>query len=332
MAEIVDILNIEPSVISRDLKGKYLAIYGKEKVGKSTFGARLPRSLFCNFEVGTNFIAGVKAQKIDKWSTFKLVLRQLEKPQAREMYDTIVIDTAGQAYTLCEEFVCQQNGVQKLGDVPYGAAYATCKKEYEAAFRKIQMLGYGICFICHVETKKEPGPNDTTIEKYAPALPSRAADVVNRLVDIIAYIDMQFDENGDAVRRFITRRTPSVVAGSRLPYLAPIIPFSYDNLVNAIGEAIEKQVKLDGATVVDSIESTSSIVFNYNEQKAEALELWKALVGNGETYNPEMEARVLKRVEMIFGRPMRLSEITEDQTDLYNLVLIEMRELLQEKK
>jgi hypothetical protein len=34
---------------------------------------------------------------------------------------------------------------------------------------------------------------------------------------------------------------------------------------------------------------------------------------------------------MIFGRPMRLSEITEDQVDLYNLVLIDMRELASEQ-
>ena len=47
--------------------------------------------------------------------------------------------------------------------------------------------------------------------------------------------------------------------------------------------------------------------------------------------NDEMASRILKRVEMIFGIPMRLSEITEDQVDLYNLVLIDMRELASEQ-
>jgi hypothetical protein len=116
----IDIFNIEPSVISRDLKGKYIAIYGKEKCGKTTFGSRLPRALFCNFEVGTNFLGGVKAQKIKTWSDFKLVLKQLNLPKAAEFYDTVVIDTVGQAYTLCEEHICQQHSVQKLGDIPYG--------------------------------------------------------------------------------------------------------------------------------------------------------------------------------------------------------------------
>lgn len=326
----IDIFNIEPSVISRDLKGKYIAIYGREKVGKTTFGAHLPRALFCNFEVGTNFLSGVRAQNIAKWSDFKLVLRQLEQPKAHEFYDTVVIDTVGQAYTLCEEFICAQAGVQKLGDIPYGAGYASCKKEFESALRKITMLGFGICCICHSEVKKESGPNDTVVEVVSPAMPTRAADVVNRLVDIIAYIDVSYDEQGKAVRNFITRRTPTIMAGSRLPYLDAVIPFSYDSLVDAIGRAIDRQQEIDGAKVVDTTETQVETKLDYIALRNEAFELWKKLVGEGETASEEMARRIQKRVEMIFGRPMKLSEITEDQIDLYNLVVMDMRDLVNE--
>ena len=44
-----------------------------------------------------------------------------------------------------------------------------------------------------------------------------------------------------------------------------------------------------------------------------------------------MARRILKRVEMIFGKPMKLSEITEDQKDLFNLVILDMRDLASEK-
>lgn len=325
----IDIFSLEPSVISRDLKGKYIAIYGREKVGKSTFGARLPRALFCNFEVGTNFLS-VKKQNISKWSDFKLILRQLEMPKAHDFYDTVVIDTVGQAYTLCEEYICAQAGVQKLGDIPYGAGYASCKKEFESALRKITMLGFGICCICHSEVKKESGPNDTVIETVAPAMPSRAADVVNRLVDIIAYIDVDYDENGQAIRRFITRRTPTVMAGSRLPYLDPVIPFSYESLVDAIGRAIDKQQEMDGVQVVDTVIAQTVDKLDYNAIREEARTLWTTLVGSGEEINEEMARRIQKRIEMIFGRTIKLSEITEDQVDLFNLVLLDMRELAAE--
>ena len=325
----IDIFSLEPSVISRDLKGKYIAIYGREKVGKSTFGARLPRALFCNFEVGTNFLS-VRKQNISKWSDFKLILRQLEMPKAHDFYDTVVIDTVGQAYTLCEEYICAQAGVQKLSDIPYGAGYASCKKEFESALRKITMLGFGICCICHSEVKKESGPNDTVIETVAPAMPSRAADVVNRLVDIIAYIDVDYDENGQAIRRFITRRTPTVMAGSRLPYLDPVIPFSYESLGDAIGRAIDKQQEMDGVQVVDTAVAQTVDKLDYNAIREEARALWITLVGSGEDINEEMARRIQKRIEMIFGRTIKLSEITEDQVDLFNLVLLDMRELAAE--
>jgi hypothetical protein len=256
-------------------------------------------------------------------------LKQLEQPRAHEIYDTVVIDTVGQAYTLCEEFTCAQAGVQKLGDVPYGAAYASCKKEFESALRKITMLGFGICCICHSEVKKESGPDETIIETVAPAMPSRAADVVNRLVDIIAYIDVSYDESGKAIRNFVTRRTPTIMAGSRLPYLDAVIPFSYDSLVDAIGRAIAKQEEMDGAQVVDTTEFFAEDKLDYATLRSEAEGLWKTLVATEDGMNEDMARRIAKRVEMIFGRPMKISEITEDQTDLLNLVVIEMRELAQ---
>jgi hypothetical protein len=326
----IDIFSIEPSVISRDLKGKYIAIYGREKVGKSTFGARLPRALFCNFEVGTNFISGVRAQNITTWSDFKLVLRQLGQPKAHDIYDTVVIDTVGQAYTLCEEFICAQAGVQKLGDIPYGAGYASCKKEFESALRKITMLGFGVCCICHSEVKKEAGPNDTVVEVVSPAMPSRAADVVNRLVDIIAYIDVSYDENGQAVRSFVTRRTPTIMAGSRLPYLDAVIPFSYESLVDAIGRAIDRQQEIDGAKVVDTAIAQVESKLDYNALMAEASALWKQIVVIDGAVNEDAARRVQKRVEMIFGRVVKISEITEDQVDLLNLVVMDMRDLVTE--
>ena len=62
-------------------------------------------------------------QPITTWSEWKLVLRQLEKPQAKELYQTICIDTVGILFDLCEQFICAQNGVSKIGDVPYGGRH-----------------------------------------------------------------------------------------------------------------------------------------------------------------------------------------------------------------
>ena len=116
----IDILNIKPSVISRDLKGKYICIYSLPKVGKTSLACQFPNNLLLGFEHGWNAIAGAKAIDITKWADFKMVLRQLEKPEAKELYDTVTIDTVGISWQMCEDFICAQNGVQKIADIPWG--------------------------------------------------------------------------------------------------------------------------------------------------------------------------------------------------------------------
>ena len=323
----IDILSLKPTTISRDLKGKFVCIYSLPKVGKTSMACQFPKNLLLGFEHGWNAIAGAMAVDITKWADYKQVLRQLEQPAAREMYDTITIDTVGLAWQMCEDFVCAQNGVQKISDIPWGGGYTACKKEFENCLRKITQLGYGLVVIAHVERRIEKRADDSEVEILGPAIPKRAYEIVNQLVDIIGYIDITWDEEGNSERWLYTRKTPTVMAGSRFKYLEPKIKFGYNELVNAISDAIDKAEKLDGATVVDKSERVIEEALDYNAIRAEASALWKQLVGEGENANAEMAKTILKKVEMIFGRTMKLSEITEDQVDLFNLVVIEMRDL-----
>ena len=324
----IDILNIQPTTISRDLKGKFVCIYSLPKVGKTSMACQFPKNLLLAFEKGYNAIAGIKPVDITKWSDLKLVLRQLEKPEARQMYDTITIDTIGIAWEMCEQFVCAQNGVQKIGDIPWGGGYSACKREFESCLRKITQLGYGLVIIAHVEKRIEKRADDSEVEILGPAIPKRAYEIVNQLVDIIGYIDITWDEEGNSERWLYTRKTPTIMAGSRFKYLAPKIKFGYNELVAAIGEAIDKAEKLDGAVVVDTTEQTIEEKLDYNAIRAEAADLWKQLVEK----DTENAGRILKKVEMIFGRPMKLSEITEDQVDLFNLAVLDMRDMLENSK
>lgn len=322
----IDIFNIQPTTISRDLKGKFVCIYSLPKVGKTSMACQFPKNLLCAFEKGYNAIAGVRPIDITKWSDFKLVLRQLEKPEARQMYDTVTLDTIGIAWEMCEQFICAQNGVQKIADIPWGGGYSACKKEFEACLRKITQLGFGLVIIAHVDKRIEKRADDDEVEILGPAIPKRAYEIVNQLVDIIGYIDVTWDEEGNSERWLYTRKTPTVMAGSRFKYLAPKIKFGYNELVSAISDAIDKSEKLDGAVVVDTIEQVIEEKLDYKAIREEASMLWKTLVEK----DPENAPIILKKVEMIFGRPMKLSEITEDQVDLFNLVVLDMKDMLED--
>ena len=114
------------------------------------------------------------------------------------------------------------------------------------------------------------------------------------------------------------------MAGSRFKYLAPKIKFGYQELVDAIIEAIEKSEKLDGAKVVEKSEQQIEEQLKFEDVRDEASKLWAKLV-TADAGNAE---KILKKVEMIFGRKLKLSEITEDQVDLMQLVVLEMRDMV----
>ena len=177
---------------------------------------------------------------------------------------------------------------------------------------------------CHL---KESMDNDGNILGYKPDLNNRCLKIVNGLVDIIGVIIQTWDEKGESHRWIQTRSTPTITAGSRYKYLAPRIPFGYKEFLAALNEAIDMEQE-NGATVTDSAPELFTEKLSYKQIREEAAEIWKVLVER----NPENAAIILKKVEMIFGRPMKLSEITEDQVDLFNLAVLDMRDMLESSK
>ena len=318
---------VEKNVISRDLKGKYVLLYGKPKSGKTTAACSFPDAVLLAFEKGYNAIGNAYPFDINKWSDFKLALRDLEDARSKERFKTVIIDTVSICWEMCEKYICQQNGVQKIGDVPWGGGYTACKKEFETSIRRITQLGYGVVLIAHSASRVEKTADGSDIEIISPDLPKRAAEVCNGIVDIIGYIGNEW-VNGERKRWLYTRETPTLFAGSRFKYMPDKIPFGYEQLVNAIADAIEMAEQKDGATVVDSVKAKTEEVLDFNTIRARAQELWTKLVGSGDNANPEMATTILKKIEMTMGRRMKLSEFTEDQAELLNLVVIDMESML----
>ena len=79
----INLLNIEPHKVSRDLSGYITFLYGPAKCGKTTFGTKMPGHLLLAFERGYNALPGVMAQDITSWGEMKQVMRELKKPEVK---------------------------------------------------------------------------------------------------------------------------------------------------------------------------------------------------------------------------------------------------------
>ena len=326
-----DIFSLEPSKISRDLKGKFLLIYGQPKTGKSTFGSQLPRALFMNFEQGTNALAGIRGVPILRWTDAKKVLTQLRKPQAKEMYDSIIVDTASIAWQLCEKYICQRESVDSIRDVPWGQGWNMLKQEFSEFWREITLLGFGILFIAHSKDKPTEMRNEDgeAITAVCPDLPNQCYTIINSIVDIIGYLQVQMNPDGTSERYLYTRSTPTVFAGSRYQYLEPKIKFGYKELVDAIGDAIDKAVELDGAEVTDHTEIAQIKDRPFAEVMAEAKEIWtKYLNVDGE--EKEQHLMIMKDIiKKVFGSDeFKLSQAVPSQSSLVEYFIDEVKQLM----
>lgn len=181
------------------------------------------------------------------------------------------------------------------------------------------MLGYGIVFLAHAEEKPlSDGEDGETF--VCPMLEKRAYKIINGMVDIIAYIDVDFTTG----KRYLqTRRTKYIVAGSRFQYLPERFELSYENLVNNLAEAIEKQGEVSGGLIMDERLGYDDNSRSFDEVMDEARRLWVKLTDG----NEENARKILKIVEETFGKKMKISEATEPQKDLLELVVNEMRDM-----
>ena len=331
MADI-DIFSLEPSKISRDLKGKFLLIYGQPKTGKSTFGSQLPRALFMNFEQGTNALAGIKSQPILRWTDAKKVLTQLRKPQAKEIFDTIVVDTASIAWQLCEKYICQRENVDSIRDVPWGQGWNMLKQEFSEFWREITLLGFGILFIAHSKDKPTEMRNEEgeAITAVCPDLPNQCYTIINSIVDIIGYLQVQMNPDGTSERFLYTRSTPTIFAGSRYQYLAPKIKFGYQELVDAIGDAIDMAVEKDGAEVTDHTEIAQIKDRPFQEVMAEAKEVWVKYLETGNADEKDQHLMIMKDIiKRVFGsEDFKLSQAVPSQSSLVEYFIDEVKQLM----
>ena len=245
MAEL-NLLNIQPHQVSRDMRGYSVFFYGEPKSGKTTTATKFPNHLLLAFEKGYNAIPGAMAQPINSWSEFRKVLRQLKEPEVQAKFETIIIDTADIAYDYAENYICANNNVDTIGDIGFGKGYTMVAKEFDECLRRIVQMNYGLVLISHAVDKTFTDEAGREFNQIVPTLGNKPRNIVSRMCDIIGYSRAVQDAEGNTSTKLFMRGTPRYVAGSRFKYTPDYIDFTYQNLVKAIGDAIDKQSAEDG--------------------------------------------------------------------------------------
>lgn len=179
---------------------------------------------------------------------------------------------------------------------------------------------------CHL---KESYDDEGKLLAAKPDLNNRCLKVVNGLADVIAVITQSWNEKGESERWVQTRSTPAITAGSRFRFLRERIPFSFKDFEEAIAEAIDKE-GIENGLITDEAPVYVEEKLDYKALMDEAKSIWTTILERGKTEEEKqtLARDMLKKVEMEFGQKLKLSEITEDQVSVLNLVVMDLREML----
>ena len=326
----IDIFNPQISVLSYDLSGKTLLVYGTNRTGKTRQLTRLPKPYYLAFEAGINAIAGVPFLNMRKWSDFVSFVKQASNEKNREkfkeQFQTIILDEASIMGRLCTEFVCEKHGVDSIREGNRGFGLW---KEYSDEFEKwitiLTSMGLTIAFIAHEGTRTF---NDEDGEEYTKIYPhgdKRIIDPVCNIVDIIAYAAVNgIDENGKEIKSSLyMTNTRKYHAGSRFDYLTGYLAeFTAENLQEAIKEAVKLQEEAEGISAVDyttQAQTHQVVERSYNELKYEIRTIAEAMLNDGR------EEEYRRIVEEHLGKGKGVQDTDYTQRQLLELILVDLK-------
>lgn len=317
----INLLNIQPHKVSKDLSGYITFIYGAYKTGKTTLATQMDKALLLAFEQGYNALPGVIAQDVTTWGEMKQVFRELKKPEVKEAFNAVVVDTIDVAADKCKKYICQQNGIDELSDLPYGKGWSKFKEEFNEVFRGLTQMGYAVFFIGH---DKEAKDNDGNITNIRPALSNSTREIIAGMADIYGYAKQS---GADKYSVLVLRdKTGFIECGCRFKYIQDVIPMNYQSLVDTIHNAIDQEAnEHDGKYVTTERMAAPQIVeYNYDTLMGE----FNELVGTVMTKNQSNGPKITAIVEKYLGKGKKVSETTSDQAEFIHLINTEIKDEL----
>ncbi|WP_323059141.1 AAA family ATPase [Limosilactobacillus reuteri] len=166
-------------------------IYGDTMSGKSYLAERFPAPLFLNTDGNSemNTAPSIQLKNVRKsdGSLKKSIIDQLDEiilalGTENHGYKTVVIDVIDDVVTLIEQAICYDNGVETLGDVPYGKGWSQFNTVFQAFVTELKALPLNTVYISRLMTLTDETSGHT---EDRPSLKQKYYNVVNGNCDLV---------------------------------------------------------------------------------------------------------------------------------------------------
>lgn len=163
-------------------------IWGPTMGGKSFLASQFPNPLVFNTDgnAEANTVPSVQLRNIkDQNGKIKRsVIDQLDKlitalQTEKHTYETVVLDVIDDIVVMIEQYICDREEVETLGDIPYGKGYAAFTNIFQSLVIELKSLPMNVIYISRNATKME-GQTEIDI----PSLKKKHQNIVNGNCDL----------------------------------------------------------------------------------------------------------------------------------------------------
>lgn len=254
----INLDDVTPHVVTADPANKIWLFYGETGTRKTSVSCRFPNHLLLAYDMGFNFINGAMPVPMQDWASFKDVVRQLELPKNKNRFDVIIIDTVGQAYQSCYQFMCRQMGVSSPGEAgKYGIGWKKIRNEFETTIRSIAQKGYGVILLAHSdENETVDDATKQVVVQTKIDIDKRPNMIAQQMSDFVFYLRKEArDGTTDEPTVYAYTNLLNIDTKCRPRDFVPRFEFTYENLCHELEVAVAKQYAREGLEMPDSMAS-----------------------------------------------------------------------------
>lgn len=258
----------------------------------------------------------------------KQLVRELKKPEVRERFQSIIIDTVDILADLCQKYICQQLGIEVMGEGGFtNNSWSRYKKEFEEVCRSITMMGYALVFISHSKRTEDNKTNEVTIR---PSLQSSALAIVENMADLYGYAHAIKQADGTTKVVLTLRSGDNISCGGRFKYIDSEVEFSYPAVAKALTDAIDREAKATNGKYVTEAREVASVQkeYDYDAMIADFNNMTNDLMTKDKAY---YGPRIVQIIERYLGKGKKIADTNRDQAELVYLIDSDIRAELIEK-
>lgn len=244
---IKDLATLEKNKLSTTFQGMNVCFYGEAGTGKTTIATQIAgedNCLVLGFEDGFKGLE-VRGIQIPNYQTFLQYIDQLEKPEIREKYPVLIVDTCTRLLEMVEQYVTSIYGKQTVAEIgSHGKGYPLINKYYNLAMDRIKAMNYTIYYITHSKEDEIKVGDEVVGYKSRPNLSDRGYNLIINECDYVFYLGYS---SKDGERIMVTESTPRNFAKRRTPF-PKVLPLDADIFAEEYKKGIEQKAKAETTT------------------------------------------------------------------------------------